>query len=479
MTSAKPSPAGRADPTGLPVLALRDRLASGALSAAEAAEAFLARCEAVEPEVRAFAFLDPEQIRVQARALDAHRKAGRPIGPLHGVPVAVKDIVDTADMPTENGTEADKGRRPERDAVIVARLRRAGALVFGKTVTTELAYFSPGPTRNPHDPERTPGGSSSGSAAAVAAGMVPLAIGTQTAGSVIRPAAFCGIVGLKPSHGLIPRSGVLTQCPELDTIGTFARDLAGAALLAEVLQGHDAGDADTRPVADLPLLAAATSMPPLKPLFAFVKGPTWNEASDDTVAAFEELLAVLGAAPGDRADAEAGLCDEVPLPREFDEGIAAQLRLQHVGMARHYARYLERHASLMSPILKQAIETGRGIGALDYLSARDWQAVLRAGADRIFERYDAILTPAAPGEAPRDLTVTGKPAFNSLWTLLGLPAVTLPLLTGGQGLPMGIQLVGRKGHDERLLRTAAWLQRHLEDDSNAGGDARRQEATPA
>lgn len=442
------------DITRLSVLDLRDRLASAALSATGVAEAFLARAEAVDQEVRAFACLDREHVLAQARRLDEHRTKGRPLGPLHGMPVALKDIIDTADLPTENGTAADAGRRPERDAEIVSRLRRAGALIFGKTVTAELAYFAPGPTRNPHDPERTPGGSSQGSAAAVAAGMVPLAIGTQTAGSVIRPAAFCGIVGFKPSFGLIPRTGVLRQSRELDTLGTFARDLSGAALLAEVLQGHDRGDPDTAPVAALPLCAASQVKPPARPLLAFVKGPSWDQASPDTVAAFAELVDAL-------SDDGLGICDEVALPREFAEGLPAQLRLQHVGIARNYGHYLERHGDLLSPVLKRAIEDGRAVSALEFLSAGDWGDVLRAGLDRIFERYDAIVTPAAPGEAPRDLTVTGNPSFNALWTLLGVPAVTLPLLVGENGMPMGVQLVGRKGEDERLLRTAGWLQRSL------------------
>ncbi|MEX0760735.1 MAG: amidase, partial [Tistlia sp.] len=291
----------------------------------------------------------------------------------------------------------------------------------------------------------------------------PLAIGTQTAGSVIRPAAFCGIVGFKPSFGLIPRGGVLLQSRELDTLGTFARDLQGAALLAEVLQGHDAGDADTRLVADLPLCAATQAKPPVRPLLAFVKGPSWEEAAPDTVAAFAELLEALG-------EIDEGICDEVALPREFAEGLPAQLRLQHVGIARNYGHYLERHGALLSPVLKQAIDDGRKVSALEFLAAADWATVLRAGLDRVLQRYDAIVTPSAPGEAPRDLAITGKPSFNALWTLLGVPAVTLPLLSGETGLPMGVQLIGRKGEDERLLRTAAWLQRTLAADHAAVGN---------
>ena len=238
-----------ADPglAGLGALDLRDRIAAGATKAVEAVEACLARIEATEPEVQAWAWLEGAHALEQARALDARKGTGRALGPLHGVPVGIKDIIDTARIPTGNGTPIDAGRVPTRDAAIVARLRAAGAVIMGKTVSTELAYMHPGKTRNPHDPARTPGGSSSGSAAAVAAGMVPLAVGTQTGGSVIRPAAFCGTVGFKPTFGAIGRTGVLTQSPSLDTIGVFARDSADAALIADALFGHDPDDAATAP----------------------------------------------------------------------------------------------------------------------------------------------------------------------------------------------------------------------------------------
>ena len=217
---------------------LRDRLASGALRASELAEALIARIEAREPEIGAFAWFDADFVREQARRLDAHRQSGRPTGALHGLPVALKDIIDTARIPTENGCALDAGRVPIKDAAIVSRLRSAGALIMGKTVTTELAYMQAGKTRNPHGPAHTPGGSSSGSAAAVADGMVPLAVGTQTGGSVIRPASFCGVTGFKPSFGAIPRTGILMQSPTLDTVGVFAASPLDAALLAEVLMGH-------------------------------------------------------------------------------------------------------------------------------------------------------------------------------------------------------------------------------------------------
>ncbi len=441
---------GAATLTGtLDAVALRDRLAAGELRAIELAEACLARIGEVDDVIHAWAFLDRDHVLKRAERLDRQRKAGRPVGPLHGLPVGVKDIIDTADMPTGNGTPIDAGRRPRRDAAVVARLRAAGALVMGKTVTTEMAYFTPGKTRNPHDPGRTPGGSSSGSAAAVASGMVPLAIGTQTAGSVIRPAAFCGVFGFKPTHGTIPRTGILQLSAELDTVGTFATTLQGAALLAETLQGHDPEDADTRIEAPHRLLDDCRSALPLRPLFAFVKQPAWEMAEPTTAEAFADLADVLG-----------DLCDEVELPEQFANGAAAQNRLMLTGFARNLRGYFERAGEGLSPRMREAIEEGRAITAEDYLSARDWREVLNAGLERIFDRYDAILTPAAAGEAPTG-EATGDPAFCRLWSLCGTPAVSLPLLTGPAGMPLGVQLVGRRGWDGRLLRTARWLVEHL------------------
>jgi len=425
---------------------LAERIARGELASEEVVEACLARIAEVDPNIEAWAFLDPELARQQARAADKYRGTGRPLGPLHGVPAGVKDIVDTRGMPTENGTVLDAGRRPRRDAAVVARLKAAGAVVLGKTVTTELAFFSPSKTRNPHDPRRTPGGSSSGSAAAVASAQVPLAIGTQTAGSVIRPAAFCGIVGYKPTHGLIPRTGILPQSFHLDTVGTFGRTLADAALLAETLIGHDPGDAATAPTPPLGLPAAVRSEPPLPPLFAFVPQPAWELAEDDTKAAFGELTDALGEQ-----------CDRVDLPEPFAHGQELQRTLMLAGFARNLGGYYDRGRDRLSERMRQAIEEGRTVLANDYLAAVDWIEVFNAGLERIFERYNAIITPAAPGEAPLGLEATGNPAFCALWTFCGTPAVTLPVLQGSNGMPMGVQLVGPRGDDARLLRTAAWL----------------------
>jgi len=423
---------------------LAARIAGGEVSSEEVVEACLARIAEVDPGIEAWAFLDPEFARRQARDADNYRGTGRPLGPLHGVPVGVKDIIDTRGMPTENGTVLDAGRRPRRDAAVVARLKAAGAVVLGKTATTELAYFTPTKTRNPHDPGRTPGGSSSGSAAAVASAMVPLAVGTQTTGSVIRPAAFCGIVGYKPTFGLIPRTGILPQCFHLDTVGVFGRTLADAALLADCLVGDDPGDAATAPTAPLGLPRAVRAEPPLPPLFAFVSSPVWDQAEDDTKAAFGELVDTLG-----------DQCDRVDLPEPFARGNALQRTLMLAGFARHLGGYYERGKVRLSERMRQAIEEGRTVLAHDYLAALDWIEVLNGGLERIFERYNAILTPAAPGEAPLGLETTGNPAFCALWTFCGTPA-------------MGVQLVGPRGDDARLLRTASWLAAFVSRES-AGG----------
>jgi len=421
-------------------------IAAGERTGAQAVEVCLTRIAEVDPQVQAWAFLDPEFARHQARTADQHRGTGRPLGPLHGVPVGLKDIIDTRGMPTENGTVLDAGRRPRRNAAIVSRLQAAGAVIMGKTVTTELAYYAPSKTRNPHDPARTPGGSSSGSAAAVASGMVPLAVGTQTNGSVIRPAAFCGVVGYKPTFGLIPRTGVLAQSWPLDTVGVFGRSVADAALLAECLIGHDPGDSATTPVAAQGLPAAAAAKPPLPPLFAFVASPAWDRAEADTKEAFEELVDTLG-----------DQCQRVDLPEPFERGHAVHRTLMSAGFSRNLGGYFNRGKDQLSTHMREAIEDGRKVLAHDYLAAADWIEVLNAGLDPIFERFDAIVTPAAPGEAPQGLETTGNPAFCTLWTLCGTPAVTLPLLRGANGMPLGVQLVGRRGYDARLLRTASWL----------------------
>ena len=424
------------------------RIREGLLSSEELVEGCLERIRQLEPEVRAWQFLDEKHALAEARAADQRKREGQPIGPLHGVPVGLKDIIDTADMPTENGTVLCKGRTPRADAAVVRLLRAAGAVMLGKTVTTECAYFNPGKTRNPHDPKHTPGGSSSGSAAAVGASMVPLALGSQTAGSVIRPAAFCGVYGFKPTHGLIPRTGILQLSRTLDHVGLFSRSVDDLALLLEQLQGWDEGDPDTQPRARVGYQAIASEEPPLEPMFAFVKTPHWERADADLKDAFAELQQTLG--------------ERVEEVNPFSAGTEAwdwHRTVMEAEMALNLEPLWLAGKQKLSDKLRELLERGREVRALDH------QRVLRRiplaveGLDELFrERYDAILTPPALGTAPKGLASTGDPAFCSVWTLLGMPAVTLPLMQGENGLPLGVQLVGRKGYDARLLRTARWLE---------------------
>jgi Asp-tRNA(Asn)/Glu-tRNA(Gln) amidotransferase A subunit family amidase len=366
--------------------------------------------------------------------------------------VGIKDIIDTCDMPTEDGTVLHAGRTPARDAAVVAALRAAGAVIMGKTVTTECATYSPGKTRNPHNPEHTPGGSSSGSAAAVAAGMVPLALGSQTNGSVIRPASFCGVYGFKPSHGLIPRSGVMKLSRTLDHVGAFARTLDDLALLAETLVGWDADDPDTRPRAAIPFREIAAQEPPLAPLLGFVKPPVWDRTEADTKEAFGELSQQLK-----------DCVVEIDLPSSTAGMLDWHRTIMEAEMAANLDREYERGREQLSDSLREQLARGRELNVLDYQRALARIPLLNAAFDEIFERCDAFITPAAAGTAPKGLDYTGDPSFCTLWTLCGMPALSLPLMQGENGLPLGVQLVGPRGADARLLRTAKWLVKRLED----------------
>jgi Asp-tRNA(Asn)/Glu-tRNA(Gln) amidotransferase A subunit family amidase len=419
----------------------------GVISSKQFVEACLARIREVDGQVQAWTFLDPDHALAQARAADEWRLQGRPTGLLHGVPVGVKDIFDTADMPTENGSVLYAGRTPSRDAAVIAMLRAAGAVIMGKTVTTEFAYFSPGKTRNPHNPEHTPGGSSSGSAAAVAAEMVPLALGSQTNGSTIRPAAYCGVIGFKPTHGMISRQGILALSRTLDHVGLFARSIDDIALLAAQLVGYDEHDPDTRPRGRIPFVEVAAEEPPLPPMFAFVKTPHWERADEDTKKGFAELIEQLGEQ-----------VEEIELLPSAIDAWELHRTIMEAEMAANLEREWEKGRDRLSEQLRAQLERGRNVRAIDYQRARSRIAPIHEGFVELFEqRYDAILTPAAAGSAPEGLDSTGDPAFCTLWTLCGMPAISLPLLQSANGLPIGVQLVGPRNGDARLLRTARWL----------------------
>ena len=413
---------------------LLPRLADGSITASALADACLAVVAAREAAVGAWVHIDAEQVRAQAAVLDDRRRSGGPVGPLHGLPVGLKDIIDTADMPTENGAAADRGRQPGADAALVETLRAAGAVIMGKTVTAELAHRAPGRTANPHDPARTPGGSSSGSAAAVAAFMAPLAVGTQTGGSVIRPAAYCGIVGFKPTAGAIPTDGVFRRSHTLDTIGVFGRSVADTALLAGVLAGPAP-------------LGAAPPEPARQLRFALVRQPGWAQADADMQKAFAGVGAALGAQ-----------ATPVDLPPPFDRALEAHRVISLVELARYAsAAYLPDRAAGLSASTLEDVAIGAAFRAAEYDAALALIPALTTALGPIFEDFDALVTPAAPGQAPVGLGNTGPSTFCSIWTLCGTPAVSLPLLRGADGLPMGLQLVGWRGGDVALLQSAAWL----------------------
>jgi Asp-tRNA(Asn)/Glu-tRNA(Gln) amidotransferase A subunit family amidase len=403
------------------------RIAAGQLSPVDLTEACLARIAEREPALQAMAFLDPACARAEAAACAP--------GPLHGLPLGVKDVLDTADLPTEYNSSIWRGHRPRADAGAVAWAKAAGAVVLGKTVTTEFATRHPGPTRNPRNPAHTPGGSSSGSAAGVAAGYFPFAYGTQTAGSVIRPAAYCGIVGYKPSYGLIERHGMKLMSFTLDTVGVMARCVADCALLAAAVSGRDLGSPER--ALDAPLRIGLCC------------SPNWHVADEAT----RDLLFSAGERLG-RAGAE---ISEMELPPSYAAVTDAHQVVMQAESARAMGWELLHHRASLSPGLRERLEWGlaQAPEALD--AAREVLHQARAGFASAVAGHDVLLTPSAPGEAPAGIDWTGDPAFNLIWTSLHVPCVTVPAGDGPGGLPLGLQVVGRLGDDARTLAAAHWI----------------------
>ncbi|MDP1537111.1 MAG: amidase [Burkholderiales bacterium] len=408
-------------------------IAAGKTTAVAVAESCLARIAECEPQVAAWHYLNPELVIAQARALDRCGSSG----PLQGVPVGIKDIIDTDDMPTEYGTPIHKGRRPQLDAACVALTRRAGGLIMGKTVTTEFANFFPGKTRNPFDPLRTPGGSSSGSGAAVGAQMVPLAIGTQTTASTIRPAAFCGCVGYRPTWGDLRCAGVMEASGSLDTLGLIARSVDDIALYRDVLLG----------VAPQPLPADAGSPPRI----GFCRSPMWNQCEPETRQLLENCASTLS-----RAGARV---DDVELPIEFADIEDAHRWISSFEFARNRAWEIDHHWDMISETLRNnRIRNGLDCSYERYRDARAFAERCRLKLDDLFADYDVLLTPAVAGEAPIGLAATGNASFCAIWTTMHVPAITLPLFRGPNGLPVGAQLVARRDDDRRLMMAARWMQ---------------------
>jgi Asp-tRNA(Asn)/Glu-tRNA(Gln) amidotransferase A subunit family amidase len=446
------------EPASANLLGARDARAAieqGLLTSQELVAACLARIGELEADIGAWAHLDHEVAMQQAHAADEFRKRGLPLGALHGLPVGIKDIIDTADYPTEHGTVLHQGRRPDEDATLVSLLKEAGAIILGKTVSTEMAVYAPGKTRNPHNLEHTPGGSSSGSAAAVSAAMAPLSVGSQTNGSIIRPASYCGVYGFKPSFARISRHGVLKQSPPLDTLGVFARDLDDLALIADVLMRFDTRDQAMTPIAP-PCIASVMAQPvPANPHFAFVRSPVWDQVEQVTKNGLRELIEAAN-------QAQQKTIDIVDLPPLFDELHEDHRKIMEGDLARSFADEYERGRDELSPILCEMIERGQQVSSDDYDNAltrmRDYQAFL----NEFFEEYDAILTPSTTGPAAAGLA-TGSPVMNTIWTLCGTPAINVPLLQSEDGLPIGVQLVGAKDDDARLFRSTRWLLDILND----------------
>ena len=399
----------------------------GALRSEDLMEAYLARIAAREPVVKGFAWFDAEHARKSAAS-------ARP-GPLQGIPIGVKDVLDTADMPSQYGSTIWAGWRPRADAAAVAWARAAGAVVIGKTVTTEFATRKPGPTTNPMNPAHTPGGSSSGSAAGVAAGFFPLAFGTQTGGSVIRPAAFCGVVGYKPTYGLIDRHGMKVMSASLDTVGVMARSVADCALFAGAVSGRDLGDPDQKP--------------DRAPRIGICRTPVWGTAAPETEALLPRVADALARAGAAITDRE--------LPDDFADLIAAHPVVMNSESARAMGWELAARRDQISPDLLGRLEFGLSRPEAEIAGAHAVFERTQQAFPSVLEGLDVLITPSAPGEAPAGIEWTGDPAFNSIWTSLHVPCVTVPAGMGRNGLPLGVQIVGRRGEDRAVLAWAQWV----------------------
>ncbi|WP_455153285.1 amidase [Bradyrhizobium cenepequi] len=417
-------------PNHLSASMLADRLKRGEISALDLTNACLDRIAAREPDVSAWAFVDAERAREQAQRADEWRASGQPLGALHGLPIGVKDVFDTADMPSEYGSGTLRGRRPDADADAVAALRRAGAIIVGKTATSEFGMYHPSPTRNPQDLSRSPGVSSAGSAAAVVDHMVPLALGTQHTASTTLPASFCGAFAFKPSLGFTSMAGSNVLVPRMAHLGLLARSIADLCLFAGAF---DPALATVQPAASAPRLGV-------------VKGPSWTLVDDDARLAFERFIQALPAAT-----------TAVELAVEFDQALDVTFGLLNAHLAYRFGSAPAETIGRYCAPLRQGIEAGRTISAARYLTLEAQADRLVELASLLFIDHDALVTLSAPGEATRLEAGPGSGVMSMPWSLCGLPTVSLPLLRGREGLPIGVQLIGGRGRDADLLRIAGWL----------------------
>lgn len=423
---------------------------SGTLTSEQLVKICLETIDATDSKFGAWVYLDRDYALDQARKLDEIRRNGKPLGKLHGIPVAVKDIFDTIDMPTECGSAIYSGHQPTSNSVVVEKLRAAGAVILGKTASTEFAHMHPANTRNPHNQERTPGGSSSGSAAAVALGQAPLAIGSQTGGSTIRPASFCGIYGYKPTMGIISRSGALQTSATLDHVGLFARDPGDIALLCDALGGYDFRDGASYLAPRPGVLDGYLSEVPIEPNFVWIDMPYADRFTEATIAGCEELVTALG-----------GQIERIPAPQFFSGLLDCHQTIYDYELYRCLQDERENHWNQLSDGMKSVLEIAGEYNDEQYQESIEVYKAAKSWFGRFFYDYDAILTPSAIGEAPLLSKGTGDPVCCTIWTLCGLPCLSLPLLEGEKNLPIGVQVVAGENEDDRLLRTTRWLLEFL------------------
>ncbi len=435
----------------LKVEELAAKIKDAQISSVEICERYIERINKFEKDIKAWAHFDKKILLEKALEADDHRKSGKPLGPLHGIPVAVKDIIGTVDMPTECGTVIRKGKSYTQNAEIVDLLLNAGAIVMGKTATSELAYLGPPKTTNPHDYSRTPGGSSSGSAASVASFMAPLSIGSQTGGSIIRPASYCGVVGYKPSYGLISRNGVLKTSNTLDHIGVFGRTVEDVALLAKILIKKDKHDPATIHYSAEKILEETKKGPLFEPKFIFYKTDFWKIIDKKSRESFEYFI---------KSFKNIEVFDT---PSYFKDIHRYHQIIHETDLANNFSVYYKKYKSKLSKFMQSAIAKGNKYSAKEYAEAIDFKKQSYESYQEVFEDYHGVITPSSPGVAPKGLTNTGTAEFNKVWSYLGTPCISLPLLEGENKLPLGVQLVGDRYDDHRFLGVAKWLEKECQE----------------
>jgi len=436
------------DVFSLKVEELVEKIKDAQISSVELCQIYIDRINKFEKDIKAWAHFDKKLLLEKAAEADEHRRLGKPLGPLHGIPVAVKDIVGTLDMPTECGTVIRKGKSYSQNAEIIELLISAGAIVMGKTATAELAYLGPAKTTNPHDYSRTPGGSSSGSAASVASFMAPLSVGSQTGGSIIRPASYCGVVGYKPTYGLISRNGVLKTSEKLDHVGVFGRSVEDVALLAKTLIKKDKFDTASVHYSAENMLNETKKGPLFEPKFIFYKTDYWKLVEKKSRESFEYFIKSF------KKNIEV-----FDTPSYFKDIHKYHQIIYHTDLANNFSLYFKKYKKKLSKIMQDAIIRGNKHSAKDYAEAVDFMKRSYESYEEVFEDYHGVLSPSSPGVAPKSLKTTGTAEFNKVWSYLGTPCISLPLLQGENNLPLGVQLIGAKYDDQRFLGVANWLEK--------------------